>query len=157
MSSTFAQKAPNEFYSDFEYARIGTPTRQVFEKCLAALEFGTTAVAFASGTAAMTCVVHSIPKGSHLIVSDDVYGGTNRYMRLYASAKFGFDIDFVDLTDLEAVKNAFKPETSIIWVETPTNPLIKLVDIKAIVDITNSLSPKVIIIIFLCIKIIINF
>lgn len=133
LSTTFAQKAPTNFYSQYEYARGGTPTRNAFEECIAACENGEHAIAFSSGCAAMTCVLHSLPKHSHIIVSDDVYGGTNRYMRRFAVEKFDFVVEFVDLTDLTAFKNAFKDNTALVWIETPTNPLIKLVDIEALV------------------------
>ncbi|EAR94324.1 cystathionine beta-lyase/cystathionine gamma-synthase (macronuclear) [Tetrahymena thermophila SB210] len=137
LSTTFAQKAPTDFYSQYEYARGGTPTRHAFEECIAACENGEYAIAFSSGCAAMTCVLHSLPKESHIIVSDDVYGGTNRYMRRFAVEKFNFNVEFVDLTDTEAFKNAFKENTALVWIETPTNPLIKLVDIEALVNITR--------------------
>jgi cystathionine gamma-lyase len=78
----------------------------------------------------MTGVIHSLPPGSHIVISDDVYGGTSRYMRRFAIEKFGFEVDFVDLTNIEALKKSLKEKTSIVWIETPTNPLIKLVDIK---------------------------
>ena len=83
----------------------------------------------------MTAVLHSLPKASHIVISDDVYGGTSRYMRKFAVEKFGFEVDFVDMTDLNALNTAFKPHTSIVWIETPTNPMIKLVDIVEIVKI----------------------
>lgn len=143
LSSTFAQKAPCDFYSKYDYGRAGTPTRTAFEECLAACEYGKHAIAFGSGCGAMTAVVHSIPAGSHIIVSDDVYGGTNRYMRRFAAEKFNFDVQFVDLTDLVAVKAAFKPNTSLLWAETPTNPLIKLVDIEQLVKIAKETKPDV--------------
>lgn len=129
-------------YSKYDYGRAGTPTRTAFEECLAAIENGKHAIAFSSGCAAMTCVMHSIPKDSHVIVSDDVYGGTNRYMRRFAAEKFGFNIEFIDLTNIDAVKAAFKENTSLLWIETPTNPLIKLVDIEALVKVTREVAPK---------------
>ena len=92
----------------------------------------------------MACVIHSLPKDSHIIVSDDIYGGTNRYMRKFAAEKFGFQIDFVDLTDITAFKAAFKANTSLVWIETPTNPLVKLVDIEVLTKTTKEVSPSVI-------------
>lgn len=91
----------------------------------------------------MTCVLHSLPKESHIIVSDDVYGGTNRYMRRFAVEKFNFNVEFVDLTDIDSLQKSLKIDTSLIWIETPTNPLIKLVDIKEIIRVTRLQSQNV--------------
>ncbi|EGR28801.1 hypothetical protein IMG5_168370 [Ichthyophthirius multifiliis] len=91
----------------------------------------------------MTGVVHALPKGSHILISDDVYGGTSRYMRQYAIEKFGYQVDFVDLTNIEVVKSNLKQNTSIVWIETPTNPLIKLVDIEELIKKVRQTHPNV--------------
>ena len=80
---------------------------------------------------------HTLKSGDHVIMSDDVYGGTNRYARLYGKAKFGIDLDFVDMTKVENIEKVIKPETKLIWIETPTNPTMKIVDIKVVVDLAK--------------------
>lgn len=121
---------------EFDYSRSGNPTRKALESCLAALERGTRGFAFASGMAAETTVLMLYEAGDHFIVSDGMYGGTYRLLMNVMKSK-GFDIDLVDLRDLEAVEKAIRPKTKLIWIETPTNPLMHLVDLQAVSDIAQ--------------------
>ncbi len=129
-TSTFAQSSPGEF-ATYDYARAGNPTRSNFEMALAALEGGTDAFAFASGCAATSAVMHLVKSGEHVIAGDDMYGGSNR---LFSKVMIhhGLEFDFVDLRDLNQLESAIKPNTKVIWLETPTNPTLKLGDIAAI-------------------------
>jgi cystathionine beta-lyase/cystathionine gamma-synthase len=134
MTSTFVQSAPGE-NKGYEYSRSGNPTRAALESLLAALEAGSYGLAFSSGLAAIDCVLRMFNPGDHIIVGNDVYGGTYRlFMKIYA--RFGLTFSWVDLTDLNAVKAAFTPQTKLLWLETPTNPNMALADIRGIADIT---------------------
>jgi cystathionine gamma-lyase len=104
---------------------------------MSSLEYGKYSIAFASGCGAMTALLHLFKTGDHFVVCDDVYGGTQRYMRLFSKEKFGFEIDFVDMTNIENVQKAIKPTTKMIWVETPTNPTLKLIDLEAIAKLAK--------------------
>lgn len=128
-SSTFKQNGVGNF--TYEYARTGNPTREALEKLIADIEGGARGFAFGSGMAAITAVVHLFSSGDHLILTDDVYGGSFRVMTKVFN-RFGIDVSFVDTTDLDAVKSEIRPETKAIFVETPTNPLLKVTDIKAV-------------------------
>jgi cystathionine beta-lyase/cystathionine gamma-synthase len=134
MTSTFVQSAPGE-NKGYEYSRSGNPTRAALESLLAAIEGGQYGLAFSSGLAAIDCVLRMFNPGDHIIVGNDVYGGTYRlFMRIYA--RFGLTFSWVDLTDVNAVKEAFTPQTKLVWLETPTNPNMALADIRAIADMT---------------------
>ncbi|XP_059173252.1 cystathionine gamma-lyase-like isoform X2 [Physella acuta] len=135
-STTFKQFAPAE-HSGFEYSRSGNPTRNCLEQCLAASEGAKHGLCFASGLAATMTVTHLLNNGDHVISMDDVYGGTNRYFSKCA-AKFGLDISFVDCTQVKNVVDALKPKTRMIWIETPTNPTMKIVDIAAVCQAVRS-------------------
>lgn len=135
MSTTFKQDGPSE-HRGFEYGRSGNPTRNVLEACLASLDNGKHGLAFSSGLGVTTAVLSMLNSGDHMIVSDDVYGGTNRLIRQVAT-RLGISCDFVDPTDINNIKNDIKPNTKIIWIETPTNPLLKIVDIKAVSDFVH--------------------
>lgn len=102
------------------------------EQAVSAVEYAKHSIAFASGCGAMTAVLHLLKTGDHLITCDDVYGGTQRYMRLFANQKFGIELDFVDMSNIENISKAIKPNTKLVWVETPTNPTLKIVDLKAV-------------------------
>ena len=128
-ASTFKQDGVGNF--KYEYARTGNPTREALEKLIADLEGGDRGFAFGSGMAAITAIVQLFSSGDHLILTDDVYGGTFRVMTKVFS-RFGIEVTFVDTTDLEAVKAAIRKETKAIYVETPTNPLLKITDLKAV-------------------------
>ncbi|KAL0850998.1 hypothetical protein ABMA28_006891 [Loxostege sticticalis] len=130
-STTFKQPAPAE-HTGFEYGRSGNPTRNTLEECLAALDGGKHAVTFASGLATTNTIVALLNKGDHVLSCDDVYGGTNRLFR-HVSTRQGIEVTFTDFTDLDKVKNAIQDNTKMIWLETPTNPLLKVLDIAAVV------------------------
>lgn len=129
-TSTFVQEEVG-VHKGYEYARTGNPTRTALEANLASLENAKFGSCFSSGCAAMTSVIHILKSGDHVLCCDDVYGGT---FRLFTKvmAKSGIEFDFADLTKLENVSSGIKPNTKLIWLETPTNPLLKLMDIEAI-------------------------
>ncbi|MHB1456909.1 MAG: trans-sulfuration enzyme family protein [Armatimonadota bacterium] len=133
--STFAYKGINE-PGIFDYSRSGNPTRQALEDCLAALEGGTRGFVFGTGMAAETTVLGLLSCGDHVIIHDDLYGGT---WRLFSTlvVKNGIEIDFVNLRDLDSLQNAIKPNTKMIWTESPTNPLMNLLDLEAIATIAR--------------------
>jgi cystathionine gamma-lyase len=109
---------------------------------LAACEGGKYGLSFSSGCAAMTTVLHLLKPDEHLIVCDDVYGGTQRYMRNFTALKHSIKVDFVDLTDLELVEKSFTDKTRLVWIETPTNPTLKVIDIQAVVNIARQKRGK---------------
>jgi cystathionine beta-lyase/cystathionine gamma-synthase len=130
LSTTFAQQGPGK-HRGFEYARTDNPTRRTLEACLAALEAGRHGIAFSSGCAATTAVMQLLRPGDHVIASDDVYGGTFRILdKLFVP--LGIDVDWVDMTDPRNVERALRPATRVLWIETPTNPLLKVVDLDAL-------------------------
>ena len=127
-TSTFAQHAVGETYGGYEYARSHNPTRTALEECIASLEGGRFGLAFASGMAAITTLCYLLRPGDHVVLSDDVYGGTYRlFARILAN--YGIAFDLADLTDPEQTQAAFKPSTKMVWLETPTNPWLKSIDI----------------------------
>ncbi|MBQ0824218.1 cystathionine gamma-synthase [Microvirga terrae] len=130
-TSTFAQESPG-VHKGFEYARSQNPTRMAFERCIADLEGGAAAFAFSSGLAASATVLDMLEHGSHIVASDDLYGGTRRLFERVRRKSAGLDITYVDLGNPDAVKAALRPNTKLVWVETPTNPLLKLADLEAI-------------------------
>lgn len=128
LSTTFAQPEPGQPLR-FDYSRSGNPTRGVLESCLAALEQGTYGLAFASGCAAATTLLHALAPGDHVVCGDDVYGGTYRlFTRVMAG--FGLKTSFVDASDEARFAAAFTPQTKLAWLESPTNPLLGLADIR---------------------------
>ncbi len=135
-TSTFVQEDAG-VHKGYDYSRSGNPTRTVLEGVLAALEGGRHGFCFASGLGALTTLCMALFKpGDHLVVGDDVYGGTFRFLtKVYE--KYGVTVDFVDMTDLANIKKAIRPETKMIYLETPTNPLLKLVDIDGAVSIAK--------------------
>jgi len=134
-TSTFAQEAVG-VHKGYEYARSGNPTRTALETALAALDGGTHALAFASGLAAENTVLLMLSAGDHVIGGDDVYGGTYRlFTKVFA--RHGISFDFVDTRDPEEVAEAIRPETRLVWLETPTNPLLKLADIGKIAELAR--------------------
>lgn len=130
-SSTFAQKAPGE-HTGWEYARSGNPTRAAFERAVAELEGGSHGFAFASGLAAEATVLELLDSGAHIVAGDDLYGGSWRLFERVRRRSAGLDITYVDATDLSAVRAAITPQTRLIWLETPTNPLLKVADLAAV-------------------------
>ncbi|MDH3490484.1 MAG: cystathionine gamma-synthase [Gammaproteobacteria bacterium] len=130
-TSTYVQSSPG-VHQGYEYSRTQNPTRMAYERCIADLESGSHGFAFASGMAATGTVLELIDSGSHVIAMDDLYGGTRRLFTGVRTRSAGLDFDYVDLSDLDQVKNAFKDNTRMVWIETPTNPLLKIVDIEAV-------------------------
>ncbi len=129
-TSTYAQEAPGQ-HKGYEYARTQNPTRSVLEKNLAALENGVDAICFASGMAAMDAILRMLNPGDEIISTNDLYGGSYRLMvRVYE--RFGVKAHFVDLGDEEKVKKLISPKTKLFWIETPTNPMLNIVDIKKV-------------------------
>lgn len=129
-SSTFAFTSPDAV-PEFDYSRSGNPTRKALEDCMASLENGTRGLAFATGMAAEATIMNLFGAGDHFIASDECYGGTYRLL-MDVMANKGIEIDLLDLSDLPAVRHAIKPNTKLIWIESPTNPLMKVVDLEAL-------------------------
>jgi len=140
MATTFKQDGPAE-HRGFEYSRSGNPTRNCMEKCFASLEKAKYGMAFSSGLAATTTIVHLLSAGDHVVSMDDLYGGTNRYLRQVAS-RMNIKTSFVDATDPKNVADAINENTRLVWMETPTNPTMKLVDIAAVAAVVKK-HPKV--------------
>jgi len=130
-TSTYVQASPGK-HQGFEYSRTQNPTRFAWERCVADLEGGAAGFAFASGMAAIATVLELVDSGSHVIAMDDLYGGSYRLFERVRRRSAGLDFSFVDLNDAAALKAALKPNTRMIWAETPTNPMLKLVDLKKI-------------------------
>src|ERR1700754_1807596 len=135
-TSTFVQEAPG-VNKGYDYARSGNPTRATLESLVAQLEGGSTGLAFASGLAAIDAVLKLLQTGDEVIAVDDIYGGAFRlFEKVYK--KFGISVTYVDTTNAETVSNALTPKTKLIWIETPTNPTLKVTDIRAIAKIARS-------------------
>lgn len=145
-SSTYAQESPGN-NKGFEYSRSQNPTRFAYERCVANLEDGTTGMAFASGLAAASTILELVDHGSHIIAMDDMYGGTYRLMENVRKRSAGYSLSFVDLTDIEAFEKALTKETKLIWLETPSNPMLKLVDLQKISDIAKAQNSDIIIVV----------
>jgi cystathionine gamma-lyase len=128
LTSTYVQESPGK-HKGWEYSRTHNPTRKAYENCLASLEEGTHGFAFASGCAATTTILHMFKQGDHIIAGDDMYGGTFRLFDKVLKHN-GLEFSYVDLTKTENFVAAIKPNTKMVWLETPTNPLLKLVDIR---------------------------
>jgi len=135
LSSTFAQQSPG-VHQGFEYARTDNPTRRTLEKCVAALEGGRHGVAFGSGCASMTALFLTLKPGDHIVACDDVYGGTFRILDKVIGP-LGIETTWVDMTDPANVKAALRDTTKLVWVETPTNPMLKVIDVRAVAAITK--------------------
>lgn len=132
-TSTFVQAAPEQ-HQGYEYARVHNPTRTALEGNLAALEAATHGICFASGVAATDAIVKGLRPGDHVVASNDLYGGTFRlFTKVYEP--FGLRFSFIDMTDLDTVAQALTPQTRLLWVETPTNPLLRITDIAALRDL----------------------
>ncbi|MBI5929782.1 MAG: cystathionine gamma-synthase [Chloroflexi bacterium] len=140
-TSTYVQKSPGE-HKGYEYSRTGNPTRTAFESLMAALEGGQHGLAFSSGMAATDTVMRLFKPGDHTIVGNDVYGGTYRLFDKVLK-QYGLEFSFVDVTDPKAIEAAIKPNTRLIWLETPTNPMLRLADIQAVSTMAAAKSPKI--------------
>jgi len=133
-TSTYAQESPG-VNKGCAYARTRNPTREALERCLADLENGSVGFAFASGSAAIATALECLDQGAHVIATDDLYGGTFRLFDRVRKRSAGLQMSLVDMSDPRKVEAAIRPQTRLIWVETPTNPLLKLVDLSAIAEI----------------------
>jgi cystathionine gamma-lyase len=136
-TSTYAQQSPG-VHKGFVYARGHNPTRFAYERCIADLENGTRGFAFGSGMAAIATALELFPAGTHVIAMDDVYGGTFRLFERVRKTTANLSVSYVDLTRPEALSAAIRPETRLVWIETPTNPMLKIVDIEAIARIAKA-------------------
>jgi cystathionine gamma-lyase len=130
-TSTYVQESPGK-HKGYEYSRTQNPTRMAYERCVAELEGGVAGFAFGSGLAAAATVLDMLDSGSHVIAMDDLYGGSYRLFERVRRRSAGLDFSFVDLNDADALKAALKPNTRMIWAETPTNPMLKLVDLAKV-------------------------
>ena len=135
-TSTYVQASPG-VHQGYEYSRTQNPTRMAYERCIADLESGSHGFAFASGMAATATILEIIDSGSHVLAMDDLYGGTRRLFSGVRERSAGLEFSFVDLSDLDATAAAFQDNTRMVWIETPTNPLLKIVDIQAVVEIAK--------------------
>ncbi len=136
LTSTYVQESPG-VHKGWEYSRTHNPTRRAYEDCIANLESGKYGFAFASGCAASTTIMHMLKQGDHIVAFDDMYGGTFRLFDKILRHN-GLEFTYTDLTHVENFANAIKPNTKMVWLETPTNPTLKLTDIAAIVKIAKS-------------------
>lgn len=136
LSSTYAQESPG-MHKGYEYSRSHNPTRYAYERCVADLEGGARGYAFASGLAATATLLDTLEPGAHVIASDDLYGGSYRLFARVRAKSAGLRFSFVDLREPKNVEAAITPETKLIWVETPTNPMLKLADLSAIGEIAR--------------------
>lgn len=130
-TSTYVQESPGK-HKGYDYARSINPTRLAYEKCIADLESGTRGFAFASGLAAMATTLDALDSGAHIVVSDDLYGGTFRLFEKVRRRSANLDFTFVDLTDASRLEKSIKENTRMVWIETPSNPLLKIIDLEAI-------------------------
>src|SRR6516165_3746026 len=136
-TSTYAQSSPG-VHKGFEYARTQNPTRMAFERCIADLEGRTAGFAFASGLAATATELDCLDKGSHIVVGDDVYGGTRRLFDMVRRQSAGIEATYADLSDASALTAAIRPSTRLVWLETPTNPMLKIIDLRKIAAIARA-------------------
>lgn len=130
-TSTYVQASPGR-HQGYEYSRTQNPTRMAFERCIADLESGKHGLAFASGMAATATLLDVLDSGAHVVAMDDLYGGTRRLFTRVRERSAGLRFSYVDMTDIAALERALTPQTKLIWVETPTNPMLKIVDLAAV-------------------------
>ena len=136
-TSTYVQQSPG-VHQGYEYSRTQNPTRAAYERCIADLESGTHGFAFASGMAATATLLELLDSGSHVLAMNDLYGGTGRLFDQVRMRSAGLTFSYADLSDITALETALRPETRMIWIESPTNPLLTLVDLKAVTRIANA-------------------
>lgn len=135
-TSTYKQSAPG-VHQGYEYSRTQNPTRMAYEACIADLESGTQGFAFASGMAAINCVIDCLDAGDHVIVTDDLYGGSYRLFSNVKTRTSKLSFSYVDMSNLDNIEQAIQPNTRMIWLETPTNPLLKLIDLPRVVALAK--------------------
>jgi cystathionine gamma-synthase len=138
-SSTFIRDADGNYPHGFVYGRSNNPTRVALERALAAIEGGADAAAFASGVAAICAVFHALPPDAHALVADDVYHGTRKLIRELFMPR-GLQAEFVDMSDVENVRRAIRDDTKLVWIETPSNPLLKITDLRAVADLAHGVG-----------------
>ncbi|MGI9050223.1 MAG: cystathionine gamma-synthase [Rubrobacteraceae bacterium] len=143
-TSTYTQEAPG-VNKGYEYSRSGNPTRAALEECVASLEGARYGLAFASGLAATTAVMSLLSPGDHIVAGDDLYGGTYRLFDKVLPRTGGLDFTYADTTDPEAFEKALRPETKLVWIETPTNPMLTLSDIRALSDMAHERDATVVV------------
>ena len=142
-TSTYVQEAVG-VHKGFEYSRTDNPTRSALHEVVASLEGGAWALAYASGLAASQNLTYLVGPGDHILLSDDAYGGTYRLIAKVVS-RYGVDFSLVDMADLDAVRAAIRPQTRLVWVETPTNPYLKIVDIRGVADLLRGHPAKLVV------------
>lgn len=138
LSTTYAQPAPGKLSACYDYTRCGNPTVMALQRNLASLEQTKYALAFNSGLSATICVLSMLKQGDHLLCIDDVYGGTQRYLRQCFTPQTAIEWDMVDMSDLKRVKAAIKKNTKIVWIESPTNPTLKCTDIAEVAKLCKA-------------------
>jgi cystathionine gamma-synthase len=138
LSTTFEREKNGEYPKGYNYSRSNNPNREALEECLASLENGKYAAAFSSGSAAAMSILQSLQPGDHVIAPDDIYHGTKHLIKIFE--KWNINSDFVDMTDAENVEEAVKKNTKLIWIETPSNPLLKIIDIKRIANLAQNIN-----------------
>jgi cystathionine gamma-synthase len=141
LTTTFERTADGEYPLGFSYSRENNPNRRSLEECLADLEGGKEALAFASGLAVSTAVVQGLEPGDHILAADDVYWGLRKVIG-DVFGKAGLETSYVDMTDLDAVRAAMRPATRLVWLETPSNPLMKVCDLSAIAELVRAAGPN---------------
>jgi Cystathionine beta-lyases/cystathionine gamma-synthases len=145
LSTTFKQSAAG-VNTGYEYSRTNNPSRNSFERAVASLESAKYGCAFASGSATTAAIINLLKAGDHVLSIDDVYGGTNRFLNRVANTQ-GIEASFIDLSDPNILKTAIKSNTKLIWIESPTNPTMKIVDIKAIIKVTKEINKDIIVVV----------
>ena len=135
-TSTYVQESPG-VHRGYEYSRTQNPTRMAYERCVANLESGTHGFAFASGMAAIGTALELVDSGSHIVAMDDLYGGTRRLFSGVRERSAGLEFTYVDMSDANTVADALRENTRMVWIESPSNPLLKLVDLKAVTGIVS--------------------
>ena len=143
-TSTYVQESPG-VHKGYEYSRTQNPTRMAFERCIADLESGSRGFAFASGMAATGTILELLESGSHVVAMDDLYGGTRRLFSGVRERSAGLRFSFADLADAAAAREAIRSDTAMVWIETPTNPLLKLADLEMLVGLAREVGALVVV------------
>uniref|UniRef100_A0A914CYU4 cystathionine gamma-lyase n=1 Tax=Acrobeloides nanus TaxID=290746 RepID=A0A914CYU4_9BILA len=146
LTTTFKQVEPGSF-KQYDYTRTGNPTRSILEKNLATLENASYCRVFTSGLAAISSVIRLLRHGDHIVAAQDVFGGSSTYLNDVAIEQDGIDVNFVDFTDIKAVEAALKPNTKMVFFETPTNPLLKIVDIQAVTTLVKNYNKNILVVV----------
>jgi cystathionine gamma-lyase len=147
LSSTFAQHEPGVPYGPYDYSRAGNPTRSNLERLIAGLESAKYSLIWSSGMATMMGIIHMLKTGDEVICIEDVYGGTQRYFKKISSIQQGINFKFMSFDDLDEVKKTFNEKTKMIWLESPTNPTLKTVDLEELVKITRNYRDDILIVV----------